>query len=159
MAQKKEEIADRLSQEIFGKSWNHLSNDDKYFAYLHLRWYTDYRKKIARAARKAMDMRRLDGRKDYPIIFDWYCKRISLGVVLNSIKECETSARNQFKPIYSMNYFRKAVIRNQERTIEMCSPRQYVEGDNKWYYKLFCELKAGKFPGDQFDPFEGLVYG
>lgn len=151
----KEEIADKLSQAIFGKSWNHLTLDEKQFTYLHIRWFSAYRKQIAAAARAAMGSKKLDG-KDYWLILDWYLNRVPPSDVLAAISECLQWAKNNSKAIFSLNYFRKAVTRHFEKTLQSSPPRAQCDGDDPyWHYQSYILWTQGRWPGWYFDPFEG----
>lgn len=156
MAQSKEEIAGRLSQVIFRKSWNRLSLDEKHFVYLQTRWYYSYRKKIASAARAAMDSKQLDG-KDYWLIYEWYMKRIPPHVVLAAVDECLKYARNNRKAIHSLNYFRKAVTRHFEKNLQLSPLRELCDRDDlDWHYQSYLLWQKGKYPSDwKFSPFDG----
>lgn len=155
MAQSKQEIADQLSQAIFGKSWRHLSLDERHFAYLHTRWYYAYRKQIADAARKAMNSKKLDG-KDYWLIFDWYLNRVPPNVVLAAIAECEKWARENSKGIYSLYYFRKAVTRHFEKhRKDNFEWGRFEDPDLDWKYKTYIQWTKGGWENWYFDSFEG----
>lgn len=156
MAQSKEEIAGRLSCLIFKKSWNNLDLDKQHFVYLQTRWYFSYRKKIAAAARTAMDSKQLNG-KDYWLIYDWYMKRIPPYVVLAAVHECLQYARNNRKAIYGLNYFRKAVTRHFEKHLQLSPRRELCDGDDiDWHYNSFLLFQEGKYPSHwKFSPFDG----
>jgi hypothetical protein len=160
MAKSADAIYNLFSREIFGKPFNGLPDfAHSFFICRQVNWYRDYRKKISTAARQVMDVKKLRG-KDYDLILEWYLKQIPPSSIRPAIEECSTWAKRNDQAIYSMNYFKRAVTRQETYAARMSVGAHNdtgVEDDDKWHFKSYTAWSEGKLDSNDYKYFSPFI--
>jgi len=157
MSHSREKQCDDFAFEIFGKQFNSLTQEMKWFVFLHVKEYEQYRDEIRQ---RLIGVFRLKGGAQFQIIREWYYKRIPLWMVLQSIDQCMNHLLRNTKPLLSLRYFEPEIYSRFYKKKKAEIPRSPHETqDEKWLWPAYQSWNQEKEKTATFDLFYGRIPG